>query len=203
MSELHLALGDIRRIRRQVALNTEFRGCGPATLSFTSVCALAAACVQSRWVDALKDPLVYLRVWVVTAAIAAGVAGIQIALRTRREHSGMSDEMLRMVVEQFLPALFVGAVLTAAVARFAADEVWMLPGLWQLVFALGVFASCRFLPSIMKAAGGWYVMTGTLSLMAGHARALSPWTMGAAFGLGQLLMAGVLWVSAAEVTDGE
>jgi len=29
----------------------------------------------------------------------------------------------------------------------------MLPGLWQIVFSLGVFSSCRFLPRPMLAAG--------------------------------------------------
>ena len=204
MSELHVALGDIRRIRRQVALSIEFRGCGPATLTFTAGCAAIAAVVQGICVgSASEHPLFYVRLWVSTAAIAAGVAGVQIALRTRREHSGMSDEMLHLVVEQFLPALGVGAVLTAAVVKFAPEALWMLPGLWMLIFALGLFASCRFLTSAMRLAGAWYVLAGLVSLSIGHTRALHPWTMGTAFVAGQLLMAGVLMLSPTEAPDAE
>ena len=50
-------------------------------------------------------------------------------------------------------------------------------------------------------AGCWYLTTGLVSLALGGERALSGWTMGAAYGLGQLLVAGVLWSAAKETTD--
>lgn len=40
MQDLDKALGDIRRIRRQVARSTEFRGYGPATLAGTAAIAV-------------------------------------------------------------------------------------------------------------------------------------------------------------------
>ena len=69
----------------------------------------------------------------------------------------------------------------------------MLPGLWQLLFSLGVFASCRFLPRQTFVIGVWYLVTGlaTLVLQSGT-RALLPWTMGIPFGVGQLLVAAIL-----------
>jgi hypothetical protein len=42
MSDLNQALVDIRSIRRQVAITTEFRGYGPLTLSTTAVLAVLA-----------------------------------------------------------------------------------------------------------------------------------------------------------------
>ena len=69
----------------------------------------------------------------------------------------------------------------------------MLPGLWELIFSLGVFASCRFLPRQMFAVGVWYLAAGLFCLAAGSStQALSPWSMGVPFGVGQLLVAGVL-----------
>jgi hypothetical protein len=69
----------------------------------------------------------------------------------------------------------------------------MLPGLWQLIFSLGVFASCRFLPRQMFAVGVWYLAAGLTCLAIGSVtRTLSPWTMGIPFGVGQLFVAGVL-----------
>jgi hypothetical protein len=77
--------------------------------------------------------------------------------------------------------------------RVAAQECWMLPGLWELIFSLGVFASCRFLPRQMSAVGAWYLAAGLCCLAAGSAaRTLSPWMMGIPFGVGQLLVAAVL-----------
>ena len=74
-----------------------------------------------------------------------------------------------------------------------AGDLWMLPGLWELIFSLGVFASCRFLPRQMFAVGVWYLACGLTCLMAASgSKALSPWEMGIPFGVGQLLVAVVL-----------
>jgi hypothetical protein len=101
--------------------------------------------------------------------------------------------MVQSAVEQFLPALMVGSLLTVVLLRVAPQECWMLPGLWQLIFSLGVFASCRFLPRQMFAVGVWYLAAGLFCLAAGGAtRALSPWLMGIPFGAGQLMIAAVL-----------
>ena len=87
----------------------------------------------------------------------------------------------------------VGSLLTVVLLRVAPRDCWMLPGLWQLIFSLGVFASCRFLPRHMFAVGVWYLATGLFCLAAaGAARTLSPWLMGIPFGVGQLMVAAVL-----------
>jgi hypothetical protein len=87
----------------------------------------------------------------------------------------------------------VGVLLTVVMLRVAAAECWMLPSLWQLIFSLGVFASCRFLPRQMFVVGVWYMAAGLYCLAAGSAsHTLSPWAMGIPFGVGQLLVAGVL-----------
>jgi hypothetical protein len=101
--------------------------------------------------------------------------------------------MIRSAVEQFLPAAIVGLLLTGVMLLAAPKEVWMLPGLWELIFSLGVFASCRFLPRQMFAVGLWYLVCGlTCLMMASGPRVLSPWEMGIPFGVGQLLVAAVL-----------
>ena len=194
MNDLDRALGDITSIRRQVARSTEFRGYGPATLAATSLFALSAAGVQALW---LFDPAHhiggYLAIWISTALLSAALTGAQMYTRSRRMHSGMSDEMIHMAVEQFLPAVMVGFLLTVVLVRVAPHESWMLPGLWELIFSLGVFASCRFLPRPMFGVGVWYLAAGLFCLaQAGAAHVLSPWMMGVPFGVGQLLVAAVL-----------
>ena len=98
--------------------------------------------------------------------------------------------------EQFLPAGLAGILLTAVLLRFTPDALWMLPGLWQVVFALGVFASCRFLPRPMLLVGGWYLASALACLvLARGADAFSPWAMGAPFTIGQLMVAAVLQIT--------
>jgi hypothetical protein len=202
MNELGRALGDIRSIRRQLAHSTEFRGYGPATLASTAALAALAALAQSFW---LPDPahhiLSYIAIWTATAAVSASVIAVQTVTRSQRLHSGMADEMIRMAVEQFLPSVGAGALLTLVLVRSVPSVLWMLPGLWQVIFSLGVFSSCRFLPRPILAAGAWYLLTGLACLSLGDGRALAPWYMGLSFGVGQLWIAGVLFFRPRESSD--
>jgi hypothetical protein len=202
MDDLHKALGDISSIRLQMARSTEFRGYGPATLAATGLIAIAAACIQAYW---LPEPAThrpgYLYIWVATAILSAALIGMQTVTRAHRMHSGMADEMIRMAVEQFLPSAGAGALLTLVLLRSVPSALWMLPGLWQIIFSLGIFSSCRFLPRRMTVAGAWYLLAGLTSIGLADNRALSPWTMGIAFGAGQLLVAGILFFAARENRD--
>ena len=202
MNNLHKAIGDISSIRMQVARSTEFRGYGPATLAATGAFAAAAAWAQARW---LPDPashfLIYLAIWISTAAVSASLIGTQMFTRTRRIHSGLADEMIRMAVEQFLPAVAAGGLLSFVIPFFVPAIIWTLPGLWQVTFSLGVFSSCRFLPRPMLAAGVWYLLTALICLALAGNRALSPWAMGVPYGAGQLLVAAVLYFHASEHED--
>ena len=202
MNDLTKALGDISSIRRQVARSTEFRGYGPATLASTGVLAVVAAGVQALWLPNPANRIPgYLSIWIWTSALSAALIGIQMYARTRRIHSGMADEMIRMAVEQFLPSAAAGALITLVLVHYVPVALWMLPGLWQIIFSLGVFSSCRFLPRPVAAAGAWYLLTGLTCIALADNRALSPWAMGIPYGAGQLLVAGILLFAAKEGND--
>lgn len=195
MTNLDRALAEISAIKGQMARATEFRGYGPATFAITGGLAIAAALGQAVW---LKDPSgqvpAWLGLWVGVAAVSAAIIGLEMVSRSRRIHSGLADEMVRSAVEQFLPAGAAGALITATLALFAPDSLRLLPGLWQVVFSLGVFASCRFLPRRLALVGVWYMASGLIGLAVSNGTlAFSPWLMGVGFGVGQLLVAGLLF----------
>ena len=193
MTDLHKALSEINAIRGQIALGAQFRGYGPATLSATGIMALLAAAAQAHW---LKDPghnvAAYLAIWIATAVLSLSIISVETITRARRVYSGLARQMIHCAVEQFLPAIVAGLLLTVVLWRCAPQSLWMLPGLWQMIFSLGVFASCRFLPRPMFAVGVWYLAAGLLCLALGSQAALSPWAMAVPFGVGQLLVAAVL-----------
>jgi hypothetical protein len=194
MTELRQALEDINAIRTQVARGTQFRGYGPVSIASSGVLALAVAAAQARWVQSSEHDLkLFLAIWISTAAIAVFLSALETIFRVQRVHSGLALQMIQAAVEQFLPCIVVGILLTVVLMRVAAQDFWMLPGLWAVVFSLGVFASCRFLPRQMFAVGAWYLAAGLVSLLiaAGH-HVLLPWAMGLTFGVGQLLVAAVL-----------
>ena len=197
MNDLRQALSEIHTIRNQVARGTEFRGYGPASIAVSGILALLVAALQAQWMakTARPDPATWLAEWAATAAVAVLLTGTETFARARRVHVGFAREMVQSSVSQFLPAIVVGFLLTVVIMRVAAQECWMLPGLWELIFSLGVFASCRFLPRQMFAVGVWYLAAGLFCLAAGSAtHDLSPWSMGVPFGVGQLLVAAVLQV---------
>ena len=193
MTDLRDALAEIHLIRGHLARGAEFRGYGPRTLAATGVLALLSSAAQARWLaEPDRDINLYLTIWVATAALSLMIISVETVLRTRRVHSILAMEMIHSALEQFLPAIVGGLLLTVVLWRCAPHSLWMLPGLWQLLFSMGVFASCRFLPRQMFAVGVWYLVAGLICLALGGARALSPWAMGLPFGIGQLLVAAVL-----------
>ena len=202
MTDLNQALVDIRNIRRQVAEATEFRGYGPLTLSATALLAVLAGAAQSYWIaEPASHPVQYVALWLTTAILCAALIATQMLTRAKRLHSGLADEMIRMAVVQFFPAAVAGALLPFVLLRVTHDVFWMLPGLWQIVFSLGVFASCRCLPQYMYMAGVWFLLSGLGCIALGDARALVPSTMSGAYGIGMLLVAVIHYFSARKALD--
>ncbi|MGH8218866.1 MAG: hypothetical protein ACREUT_09930 [Steroidobacteraceae bacterium] len=194
MPDLREALSEIHLIRGYMARCVEFRGYGPTTLAATGVLATVAASVQEVWIGVHgHDAARYLGLWIATAAVSLTLIVIEAIVRARRIHSSFAPQMVHAALEQFLPAIMAGILLTAVIVRAAPESLWMLPGLWQVLFSLGVFASCRFLPRATFWVGVWYLATGLACLALGKGDwAFSPLEMGVPFGVGQLLVAGVL-----------
>ncbi len=197
MRDLDRALADITAIRSQIAQGALFCGYGPVTVAATGALAIIAGVMQAFWLPAPMAQVVpYLVLWIATAAVSVILIGIEMVARARRIHSGLADEMLRAATEQFIPAGVAGTLLTFVLYRFAPQNLWMLPGLWQIVYSLGLFASCRLLPRPMFAAAVWYLTTGLACLaFANGTHAFSPWAMALPYGVGQLFIAGVLYRS--------
>lgn len=203
MRDLDKALADILAIRSQIAAGTAFRGYGPATVAVTSGIALLTAILQFLWLkDPTGQPIVFFGGWAAAASLSAALIWVEMLARTRRHHSGLADAMLQQAIGQFLPAGVAGLLLAIMMWKFAPETLWMLPGLWQVLVSLGVFASVRTLPRSIAFGGAWYFVSGfTVLLLASQTHQLSPWTMGLPFAAGQLLMAALLYFASGENDD--
>ena len=195
--EIHEALAQITEIRRQMARSELFRGYRSITVGFSGLLGLAAAAAQPRWVSSPETELgAYLSLWVGVALVSVIVVGAELCWRGYHAGPGLARHMTLLAVGQFLPCVCVGALLTICIYRGAPQVAWMLPGLWALIFGLGIFASYRFLPGQVFWMGSFYVLCGCGCLLWGQGdHAFSPWQMAISFGGGQLLSAGILyWV---------
>ncbi len=210
MSEFDRALADIVNIRSRLAASALFQGFGPVVIATTGGLGAGTAALQSLWpatFAASREGFFFW--WIAVAIVCAGLIGAEMIARSRRIHGGLADAMLINAAEQFLPAGLAGAAIAAVMFRFAPDTLWMLPGLWQILVALGLFSAVRSLPRAINVVGAWYLVAGVTVLMIAahdHSRPdnmLSPWLMGLPFAVGQLLMAVVLWRASGEVDHGE
>jgi hypothetical protein len=134
--------------------------------------------------------------WLSVAAISVAVPGMELAYRCFWAASPLTRQVTRLAVLQFLPCVVAGGLLTWAMLRFAPESLWLLPGLWAIVFSLGVFASCRLLPKPVFWVGAYYLASGLAVLaFARDDAALSPWAMAGTFGVGQLVTALILYLT--------
>jgi len=200
MSDLDKALADIIVIRSQIAAGTAFRGYGPAAMAVTGGIALVTCILQSVLLGKpTESPLAFLLGWAAAALLSLIVIWIEMLARSRRHHSGLADAMIHQAVEQALPAGVAGLLLAVMLWKFAPEALWMLPGLWQILVSLGTFASVRLLPRSVALAGAWYFVAGfSVLLLASQSHALSPWTMGLPFVIGQSLMATILYFASGD-----
>ena len=197
--ELREALTQIAEIRQQMARGQLFRGYRAATTAFSGAMALATGAVQNLWLpDAAGNLRAYMALWVAAAVVCLVAVGVEMTLRRRRS-SQVQRQLTLLAVESFMPAVAAGGLLTWVFWDFLPGEIWMMPGLWLIVFSLGVFASARLLPRMVFALGGFYLVAGILALLLTHEAVadgwrFSPWLMAGPFAVGQGILAAILYV---------
>lgn len=193
--ELHEAMAQITEIRLRMAQAETFRGYRSATIGFTGSIAFVAGAIQALWLDEPATQVgPFLALWIGAAFLASTVAVVEMIIRCRRSGTRITGSVTRMALEQFLPCLIAGGLLTAVIVVNVPEAVWMLPGLWQILFSLGIFASCRLLPRPTNWAAAFYLVSGlTCLVVARGPSALSPWAMALPFGVGQWLAAAILY----------
>jgi hypothetical protein len=164
--DLEKALADIGSIRQQLAAGTVFRGFGPSVIAATGMLALVTAGAQAIWLgNPAHEPLAFLSGWAVAAVAAAALIWAEMLTRSRRHHSGLADAMIHNAIEQFLPAGAAGVAIALVLFEFSPETLWVLPGLWQIIVSLGLFAALRSLPRGVVLAGGFYFVAGVVVLI--------------------------------------
>jgi len=193
--DLREALTQISEIRQQVARTETFRGYRAAPVAFSGVVAWTAAFCQHQWMPApASDLLSYLALWVGAALLSMVVTGLFMWLHCWQSRLTVTRSNTALAVGQFLPCIVAGGLLLFVLFYHAPQTLWMLPGLWSILFSLGIFASWRLLPKATFWIAVHYLIAGILCLMfAQGEHAFSPWAMALPFGVGQLLAAATLY----------
>ncbi len=193
--ELREALAQIADIRIRMAEAEVFRGYRSVPIAFSGMLAIGAGVVQPYWVsDPANNVLAYCTVWIVVAMLSIVAAGLAMVLRDRYGGVSQTREVTLFAISQLAPSLVAGALVTGVIVRFAPEAAALLPGLWQVLFSLGLFASYRLLPRAIGVVAFFYLVSGIVVMIVCRGEwALAPCAMGLPFGIGESAAACILY----------
>ena len=189
--DLARALDRIEEIHAQVAKGEVFRGYRPVPVAIAGAVGLLAGWLQPRLVPE-EDAARFLGYWIAVAFGNVAVNAAVIAAGYARCGDPFVRRHTRQVVGQFVPCLLAGAAVSLCLPAGGAGFVRLLPGLWALLFGLGVFASRPYLAR----ATGWVAL---FFVVAGAALLAFPPATLAALGLAHGLVFGIGLLAAAVV----
>jgi hypothetical protein len=168
------AMDNLRFIRETMAAAATFTavsGWGTMLIGLTALVATAVAASTTsvtRWVF----------IWMCEAVLSVGISVYTMALKARANGLPLWSEPARKIVFSFAPPLAVGALLTLVCYEHALQQ--LLPGIWMLLYGVGVVAAGTFSVRIVPVMGVAFMTVGTAALFAPQA-----WTtacMAAGFG---------------------
>ena len=162
--DLARALDRIDEIHAQVAKGEVVRGYRPVPVAIAAAAGLLAGWLQPRLVPE-GDAARFLGWWVAVALLNVAVNAAVIAAGYARCADRFARRHTRQVVGQFVPCLLAGAAVTFGLPAAGPAFVRLLPGLWALLFGLGVFASRPYLARATGWVALFFVAAGTALLL--------------------------------------
>lgn len=180
-------LSFIRRAMEGASAFTDVPGYGLVAIGATALGAAALADAQpnaGRWIS----------VWLAEAVLGAVIGGTatwrKMKRRVRAEGAPVMSAPARKFFFGFYPAMLAGAVLTFALVDFA--DVWrdqsavprVLPGLWMLLYGVGIMTAGAFSVRAVPMMGAGFMALGTIALV--MPRLPSAWLLAIGFGAWQI-----------------
>jgi hypothetical protein len=160
-------LSFIRKTMEGAAAFTDVPGWG---LVLTGVIALAAAFVADRQPTAER----WLAAWLAAATVASAVGGGAMLRKMQRRVGSNGAQLLSVPARKFLlsfwPAILAGAVLTLALVDPSAPGIdphtaeRILPGLWLLLYGVGVTTAGSFSVRAVPLMGIGFITLGVAAL---------------------------------------
>jgi hypothetical protein len=147
----------IRETMEAAATFTAVSGWGTVLIGLTALVAAGlAAATQStvRWVF----------IWMCEAVLSVGISIYTMSLKSRAAGLPLWSEPARKIVFSFVPPMLVGALLTLVCFEHAL--LGLLPGIWMLLYGVGVVAAGTFSVRIVPVMGLAFMVVGTVALFA-------------------------------------
>ncbi len=177
------ALRQVADIHAQVARSSFFRGYRAEIAVGQAAVALGTAAAEwAAWGSI--EPQTHALIWLGVALVCALASLIDLGLRWRT----LPRRSPQIAAQQLVPALAVGVAL----APLLWDQAELLPGIWTMLFGVGLLSSAPYLPGHIRLLGLFYLAAGGVMAHAARVGLHSPWPMGLTFCGGQLVAAAIL-----------
>lgn len=136
--------------------------------SFTAVSgwaglAMGSLAVATAWMAHGAPVETWLTAWLATAALSAVLAVAAMARKARKAGGGLLSGSGRKFTLSFLPAIFVGGLLTLVFYR--QGVVHLLPGTWLLLYGAAVVSGGQFSVRTVPVTGAVFLVFGTVALL--------------------------------------
>ncbi len=191
--ELQKALDQISEIHGQLAKTEVYKSYKSFPVALSGLLALGVAILQPKIIQP-ADATQFVLQWTMVAVACLAMSGVVILYNYLVNEDTIARRTTRRVLAQFLPAVASGALVTVAILSLGDKAVRLLPGCWAVLYSMGIFAARPYLPRAVGWVALFYLSAGSILLvLAKDGSSLSPWGMGTAFGVGQILTAVVLY----------
>lgn len=189
---LSAALEQIHEIHSQMSRGQLYRGYRPVPVAVSAAGGLLAAWAQPHFV-AVDDPRGFAYYWLIVAGLCALGAASAVLVHFLRQDWFERRHTL-YAWGQFVPCLAAGGLVGAGVAGALPQAVGLLPGLWTVIFSLGIFASRPFLPRATGWVALYYLTAGAWLLLSPADPAEPAWALAWVFMIGQCAGALILYL---------
>jgi hypothetical protein len=153
------AMDNLRFIRETMEAATFTAVSGWGTV-LTGATAMAAAGLAAS----TTSPMRWAFIWMFEAVLSVAISVYAMALKARAAGMPLWSEPARKIVFSFAPPMAVGALLT--LVCFERGLLELLPGVWMLLYGVGVIAAGTFSVRIVPVMGIAFVVVGAVALFA-------------------------------------
>jgi hypothetical protein len=110
----------------------------------------------------VASPTRWVFIWLCEACISMAISIYTMALKARAAQLPLWSEPARKILFSFAPPMAGGALLTLVL--FERGLVGLLPGVWMLLYGIGVVAAGTFSVRIVPVMGVAFMTVGTVAL---------------------------------------
>ncbi len=147
----------IRETMEHAGSFTAVPGWGGVAMGITALLAAALASVQS-------NHGLWLRVWLAEAVLGAAIGGFTMWRKASRVQTSMLSAPARRFLLAYLPAIVIGAVLTAALEH--TDAAALMPAVWLMCYGGAAITGGALSVPAVPIMGMCFVIAGILAVLA-------------------------------------